>query len=320
MSWDDEFEADRPSGGRPKPERREQIEAEPKKARPILLFVIFGAVILLAGVAVSSILIFRADSQPTQYAGPVRGPNFQPVQPAFDAFDANAAQMAAIDLRSLGEAIRSFEASHGRLPSDTFDPAGKPLLSWRVHLLPFVGEADLYREFKLNESWSSPANRRLRERMPQFFAPIEPVDDRFAPGAPPANPATERTYYRAFSHPGAAFEKPRDGKPIRISLAEDFPDGSENTILVVESGELIEWTRPDGLEWPAGKPRPALGGRNLKAPFFVVVMADGQARRIRREIPDDDLRALIGRNDRRTVPPKWLADAGPGGFALPPID
>ena len=47
---------------------------------------------------------------------------------------------------------------------------GKPLLSWRVQLLPFLEYAELYNQFKLDEPWDSENNLKLLEKMPSTFA------------------------------------------------------------------------------------------------------------------------------------------------------
>ena len=46
---------------------------------------------------------------------------------------------------------------------------GEKLLSWRVHLLPFLGQNQLYQQFKLEEPWDSAHNRQLIEQMPEIF-------------------------------------------------------------------------------------------------------------------------------------------------------
>src|SRR5262249_19374530 len=51
-------------------------------------------------------------------------------------------------------------------PAASYDLQGKGLQSWRVHLLPFLGEDKLYKEFRLNEPWDSDHNKKLLSRMP----------------------------------------------------------------------------------------------------------------------------------------------------------
>src|SRR5262249_7254639 len=74
-------------------------------------------------------------------------------------------------LRQIGLAFPSY-----RDPDDHFraqaiwDAKGKPLLSWRVAILPFIEEEALYRQFKLDEPWDSPHNKKLIPLMPKTYA------------------------------------------------------------------------------------------------------------------------------------------------------
>ena len=47
------------------------------------------------------------------------------------------------------------------LPFDIVDKDGKPILSWRVLLLPYIEEGPLANAFKLDERWDSEHNRAL---------------------------------------------------------------------------------------------------------------------------------------------------------------
>ncbi|HMC89933.1 MAG TPA: DUF1559 domain-containing protein, partial [Gemmataceae bacterium] len=73
----------------------------------------------------------------------------------------------ANNLKQLGLALHNYHDTYGRFPAvANFDKDGKPLLSWRVHLLPFLDEGQLYREFHLNEPWDSAHNKKLVSRLP----------------------------------------------------------------------------------------------------------------------------------------------------------
>src|SRR5947209_6417242 len=62
-------------------------------------------------------------------------------------------------LRLLGIALHNYESGNGRYPpSASYDPHGKPLLSWRVAILPFIDEKALYDQFHQDEAWDSPHN------------------------------------------------------------------------------------------------------------------------------------------------------------------
>lgn len=58
--------------------------------------------------------------------------------------------------------MHEYQHKHGRLPpAVVHGPEGKPLHSWRVLLLPFIGQEALYKQFKLEEPWDSPHNLSL---------------------------------------------------------------------------------------------------------------------------------------------------------------
>jgi len=114
---------------------------------------------------------------------------------------------------------------HGTLqPAVVYGPDGQPLHSWRVLLLPYVEQEELYHEFRLDEPWNSENNIRLLERMPAVYA---------APGYKKSRLPPHHTVCHVFIGPGTAFEGPR-GLPW-----SDFPDGQSNTLLIVEAGEPV---------------------------------------------------------------------------------
>jgi RNA polymerase sigma factor (sigma-70 family) len=132
---------------------------------------------------------------------------------------------------------------------------GKTLLSWRVALLPYMGQRDLYQKFHLDEPWDSEHNLQLLGQMPAVFA------------APTAKGQTMTTYYQVFTGPTTLFPGNRGRRP------EQIPDGTSNTILVVEAGTAVPWTKPADLPYEAKKPLPKLGG--IVPVGFQFVTADG---------------------------------------------
>lgn len=191
-------------------------------------------------------------------------------------------------LKQIGLAIHNYHETYGELPGNTYSPAGKPLLSWRVHILPYIEEDLLYSQFKLDEPWDGPNNIRLLGRMPAMYA--HPADRRGNRGY--------RTFYRGFSSPGAVFERRPGHNRVQPDEAyvpfkfEDFGDGTSNTILVVEAGDAVEWTRPDDLDASPGKPFPKMGGMGWRN-VFMGLMGDGSVRGFKLNTPEDDLRAWI---------------------------
>ena len=76
-------------------------------------------------------------------------------------------------MKTIALAMYSYHYAHGHFsPAATYDKDGRPLLGWRVLILPYFGEeqyAQLYKEFKLDEPWDSPHNKALLPRMPSCY-------------------------------------------------------------------------------------------------------------------------------------------------------
>src|SRR5438552_3335668 len=67
--------------------------------------------------------------------------------------------------------MHNYNDTHGQLPAAAAcGKDGKPLLSWRVEILPFIEYGALYNEFHLDEPWDSPHNIELLPRMPKIYA------------------------------------------------------------------------------------------------------------------------------------------------------
>jgi hypothetical protein len=156
--------------------------------------------------------------------------------------------------------------------------AGKALLSWRVALLPFLGEQQLYEQFKLDEPWDSPHNQKLLKKIPKFYIP---------PGE--AGDPSGTTFYQVFVGDHAAFEKHRN---LRVA---DFLDGTSNTLLIVEAGHAVPWTKPEDLHYAADEPLPQLGG--LFADVFNAAFADSSVFPLSKKANPDLLRKAITRDD-----------------------
>jgi RNA polymerase sigma factor (sigma-70 family) len=183
------------------------------------------------------------------------------------------------NLRQIGLAMFYYHDQFGRFPAAAiYDGNGKALLSWRVALLPFLKQDILYREFHLDEPWDSAHNRKLMAQMPAIFAP---------PGIKTKTP--HATYYRVFTGTGTVFDG-QQGLRIR-----DITDGLANTILVIEAGEPVSWTKPDELPYDADKPLPKLGG--IFKDGFHFVAADDACHFATKGVNEKKLRLAITRND-----------------------
>ncbi|OWK38341.1 RNA polymerase sigma factor [Fimbriiglobus ruber] len=185
------------------------------------------------------------------------------------------------NLRKIAIAVHDYNDEHGHVPKDITDKDGRPLLSWRVAILPQLEQDVLYDQFKFNEPWDSPHNRRLIAYMPRVFRAS-------------AQKATD-TYIKAIVGPGAIFDPTT--KVTLQSVAES--DGMSLTLMLVEAGSPVPWTKPaDILFDPKGKP-PVLEGPFTDAVH--VVTGDGATHRLSTKPDPDALKNYIGRNDGRIV-------------------
>jgi len=209
-------------------------------------------------------------------------PKRNPAQLAADKMDSQN------NLKQIGLAMHSYHSVYQKFPAHAIHSKdGKPLLSWRVAILPFIEEGGLYTSFKLDEPWDSEHNKKLLAQMPKTYA---------APGVKTKTPHT--TFYRVFVGPGTAFE----GKEGRALL--DFTDGTSNTLLAVESGKAVPWTKPEELPYAAKKALPKLGG--IFGGNFNILIADGSVRFVRRGFNERVFRDILTRNGGEMASPNDL--------------
>lgn len=178
------------------------------------------------------------------------------------------------NLKTFGVTLHNYHREHGSLPpAFTTDAAGRPLLSWRVLILPYIEEDKLFRQFRLDEPWDGPTNRPLIARMPAVFA---------SPVLPPGLAAEGKTGYLA----------PRGPETISPGATgvgfKDVRDGLANTIMVLEApaDRATTWTKPD--DWDAAAIPAALA-----AGEWAAIMGDGSAFRCQAGRPVDLLHALL---------------------------
>jgi len=187
--------------------------------------------------------------------------------------------------------MHNYHDAHGRLPpAVVYGEHGQPLYSWRVLLLPHIEQQDLYKQFHLDEPWDSPHNLPLLERMPGTYAP--------PPGKKSRMPAYH-TVCHVFVGKGTPFE---EKKGVKFN-EECFPDGTSNTILIVEAGLPVPWAKPEDIPYDAEDPLPRLDP--LFRDGFRIALADGSVRFLSRKIGETSLRAAITRNGGETLENDW---------------
>ncbi len=205
--------------------------------------------------------------------------------PAVQASREAARRMqAANNLKQIGLAMHNYHAAYKELPLPaSVDKEGKPLLSWRVAILPFIEQQALYDQFHLDEPWDSPHNKKLASVVvPVFTDPSVATQ----PGY---------TVFQAAVGDGLALV------PEVKSSFRDFTDGTSNTILVVETdaSEAVPWTAPDDVEIDLNDPLAKMGHSHPGG--FQVLFGDGSVRFISHAIDVGLFRALLTRSGGEAV-------------------
>jgi hypothetical protein len=190
-------------------------------------------------------------------------------------------QTSANNLIQIGLAMHNYHDVFRNLPGAICDKNGKPLLSWRVAILPFIEQDKLYKEFKLDEPWDSAHNKKLLTKMPWLYKSVH------------NKPAEDETYYRVFVGNHAMFDHKQKTRLAHIT------DGLSNTIMVVEAGEAVPWTKPDELEYDPKKRLPELGG--MFDGDFQALFGDGVVHLFRKGKKESSLRRLIVRDDGEII-------------------
>lgn len=164
---------------------------------------------------------------------------------------------------------------HLPLPIATDSDSGVPH-SWRVTLLPYLGEQALFERYRHNEPWSSPANQVVLRQMPDVY---RHVDD---------SPTSYRSAYYGLVGPETAFGDGR--QPVRL---RDIRDGTSNTILVVEARQGVPWTMPSDIEVVPGRSLPSIGGFDPEG--ALVGQVDTAVSFLPTSLPDATFRAFVTR-------------------------
>ncbi|MFT3881969.1 MAG: DUF1559 domain-containing protein [Gemmatales bacterium] len=139
-------------------------------------------------------------------------------------------------LRNIAIAMHNYDADFHYLPQvANLSSENKPLLSWRVHLLPYLGKEELYQRFHLDEPWDSAHNITLLPLMPDCYR--MPKYGREAPAG--------YTYFQLLVGPETLFEI---GKQRSLTEAAK-KDGLSNTVIAaIAPLTPVPWTSPADLQ------------------------------------------------------------------------
>jgi hypothetical protein len=185
--------------------------------------------------------------------------------------------------------ITHADSNNGKMitPAAFKGPGGIPLLSWRVAILPYIDEKDLYDKIRKNEDWNSPFNRQFHNQMPKCYQMPGKVKDR--PG---------QTTIQLITGQGTLF--PPNVQPV---YPASITDGTSLTILVAEAAFPVNWMQPQDIFFNQAAPRLGLGSRYGEGPL--IGMADGEVLMLKRKVTDQTLKLLIDPRDGMELPANW---------------
>ncbi len=207
--------------------------------------------------------------------------------PVEQAREASRRSLCTNNLKQLALAMHNFAHSNGRFPGAyTSDKTGKPHLSWRVLLLPYLDQQALYNEFHLDEPWDSPHNKPLVSKMPAIFACPDEAGKLTAEGK--STYLTPRSKQSIF--PGN----------LGVKL-EEITDGTSNTIMIVDAGDqaAVVWTKPD--DWEINDADPVKGLFGHHSDGTNVCFADGGVRFLKASVNPMVLLSLLTKNGGEVI-------------------
>lgn len=184
------------------------------------------------------------------------------------------------NMRQIVLAMLNYESANKAWPAyANFDSNGKPLLSWRVHILPFLEQNELYKQFKLDEAWNSPHNIKLVEVMPEIYAdPSQILNQLNKSGMTRvAVPFGAETMFHGTE--GITFK--------------EIADGSSNTIAIVNvtPNRAVVWTQP--TDWDVDLKNPKNGVLDDDNKESVFARGDGSTGMLLWSMPAEKLKGLL---------------------------
>ena len=191
------------------------------------------------------------------------------------------------NLKQIGLALHNYHSA-----KNTFPPAyvaskdGKPLLSWRVLILPYIDQKELFDEFHLDEAWDSPHNKALLPRMPLTYA------------SPFTAPELTKAYKTTYLAPRAVNSLFPGAVGIKI---QEITDGTSNTIMALAASDesAVVWTKPDDWMVTPEINFKTLFGQQPKGTS--ILLGDGAVRFLKETVTPKILQALLTRNGGEVI-------------------
>jgi hypothetical protein len=187
-------------------------------------------------------------------------------------------------LELLGLAFLNFESDYKKFPGTSNTQEGGQNrkdkktfpFSWRVAILPFIDQFELYRQYHFDEPWDSEHNLTSLDKMPAVYRSLF-ANESQKPG---------ETNFVGFASIDSALGT-GGGEQL-----QSFTDGTSPTLLLVEAANSVPWTRP----YDFADPSQVVWFDDHPSTFL---MADGRVRS--EKISPEELLKLISRNGGEAV-------------------
>ena len=194
------------------------------------------------------------------------------------------------NLKAIGVALQSYHDSNAHFPAAY--SSSLPPHSWRVALLPWLDQQQLFEKYSTTEAWNSKTNSPLLQARPLVYA------------CPEVSEPSLTSYQAAVS---SRTPWPWD-TPTRI---QDFTDGTSNTLMLFDVHDPeVEWTRPKDLTLQQATDAVQNGQRHhtgSERTGIQVLLADGSARFLSRNISPEILPSLLTPSGGRSLPADRLS-------------
>lgn len=173
------------------------------------------------------------------------------------------------------------------------DAEGRPAHSWRVLLLPYLDQAELYNQYRFDEPWNGPHNSTLADQVPAVYRcpSFEKYHRRHN---------LETTHTRRLTNYVAIVDASAVFRGAETTTLGDIADGSSNTLAIAEArGHAVHWMQPDDVtpdEILADLQTATGDHRSNHVGGLQVLMSDGSVRFLSSNTREETFRALATRS------------------------
>ena len=186
-----------------------------------------------------------------------------------------AARMNELNnMKQVSLGVLNYQSQNGKFPE------AEKNLSWRVEILPYLEQENLFRKFDPNQPWNAGPNQPMADVAIKTY--ISPLDE----------PGTVQTHYRVFTGTDTAFDP---NLMRQRPYPTCFMDGASNTLLAVDTAETIPWPQPKEIPFTPNGSFPELG--NAKRAQGLAALCDGSVKAFEKKAMNDNLlRSLVTAN------------------------